>query len=94
MLQNHADPFANSEDLEEQSDLGLQCLPRPICLKTVYHKQITYVHSQGLSLRAIWAKYLPYGPKFCPILVSGRSGSLPKKFFFFLSFHLVTIDKL
>ena len=25
---------ANSEDLEEQSDLGLHCLPRPICPKT------------------------------------------------------------
>ena len=42
-------------------------------------------NGQGLSLRVIWAKYSPEEPKFRPILVSGRSGSLPKKknFFFF-----------
>ena len=27
----------NFGDLEEQSDLGLHCLPRPICLKTWDH---------------------------------------------------------
>ena len=37
-----------------------------------------YVY-QGFSLRAIWMKYSPQGQKFRPILVSGRSGSLPKK---------------
>ena len=50
-----------------------------------------YGKNQGLSLRAIWTKYSPKGPKFRPILVSGRSGSLPKKkkkkiFFFFFFF--------
>ena len=45
------------------------------------------IATQGLSLRAIWAKYSPKEPKFHPIL--GRSGSLPKKiFFFFLGFIL------
>ena len=28
---------ANSEDPEEQSDLGLHYLPRPICPKTLVH---------------------------------------------------------
>ena len=32
--QNDANGIANSEDPEEQSDLGLHCLPRPICPKT------------------------------------------------------------
>ena len=33
--QKDANGIANSEDPdEEQSDLGLHCLPRPICLKT------------------------------------------------------------
>ena len=39
---NDADGMANSVDpdqtaLEEQSDLGLHCLPRPICPKTLDH---------------------------------------------------------
>ena len=29
-------------DLEEQSDLGLHCLPRPICLKTEDHYGSSY----------------------------------------------------
>ena len=29
-----ADGIANSEDPDQQSDLGLHCLPRPVCLKT------------------------------------------------------------
>ena len=32
-----ADGLANSVDPEEQSDLGLYCLPRPICPKTLDH---------------------------------------------------------
>ena len=47
---------------------------------------------QGSSLREIWAKYSPWESKFRPILVSGRSGRLPKKIFFF-SFHLVSTPK-
>ena len=41
--QKGANGVANSEDpdqtapLGEQSDLGLHCLPRPICLKTLDH---------------------------------------------------------
>ena len=40
--QKDANEIANSEDpdqtaLEEQSDLGLHCLPRPICPKTLDH---------------------------------------------------------
>ena len=31
---------------------------------------------QGLSLRVIWAKYSPLGPKFSPLLLSGRTESL------------------
>ena len=35
LCQNDANGIANSEDLDqEQSDLGLHCLPRPICPKT------------------------------------------------------------
>ena len=37
MSPKDADRMANSVDpdqIEEQSDLGLHCLPRPICLKT------------------------------------------------------------
>ena len=33
-----ADGLANSIDLDqEQSDLGLHCLPRPICSKTLHY---------------------------------------------------------
>ena len=31
--QNDANGIANSEDPDQQSDLGLHCLPRPICPK-------------------------------------------------------------
>ena len=34
MSPNDADGMANSVDPEEQSDLGLHCLPRHICPKT------------------------------------------------------------
>ena len=40
-----ADPMANSvdPDLKEQSDLGLHCLHRPVCLKTLNHYG-TYIY--------------------------------------------------
>ena len=54
--QNNANGIANSEDpdlirllLEEQSDLGLYCLSRPICPKTKDHYGI-YCHFNTLSL--------------------------------------------
>ena len=34
MSPNDADGMANSVDPDEQSDLGLHCLPRPVCPKT------------------------------------------------------------
>ena len=34
--QNDANGIANSED-PEQSDMGLHCLPRPVCLNTLDH---------------------------------------------------------
>ena len=37
MSPKDADGMANSVDLEEQSDLGLHCLPRHICPKTWDH---------------------------------------------------------
>ena len=42
MSPKHADRKANSEDPDqtapwEQSDQGLHCLPRPVCLKTYDH---------------------------------------------------------
>ena len=73
------------------------------CSRAVWDAKIkSQCFSQGLSLRAIWAKYSPQGSKFRPRLVSGRSGSLPKKkniyifFFFFFTFSSCkhTIEKL
>ena len=37
MSPNNADGMANSVDPEVQSDLGLHCLPRPICPRTSDH---------------------------------------------------------
>ena len=34
MRSKDADGMANSQDPDQQSDLGLHCLPRPVCLKT------------------------------------------------------------
>ena len=34
MSPKYSDGIANSVDPEEQSDLGLHCLPRPICPET------------------------------------------------------------
>ena len=34
MRSKDADGMANSLDVDQQSDLGLHCLPRPVCPKT------------------------------------------------------------
>ena len=34
MQSKDADGIANSVDPDQQSDLGLHCLPRPVCPKT------------------------------------------------------------
>ena len=53
--------MANSEDpdqtapLEEQSDLGLHCLPRPICPKTLDH-----YNSVGLKREHTKMKYFSH----------------------------------
>ena len=54
--QKDANGIANNEDsdqtaplLWEQSDLGLHCLPRPICPKSLDH----YLHVLSIRLRAV-----------------------------------------
>ena len=60
MSPNDADGMANSVDPDqEQSDLGLQCLPRHICPKTLDHygtrkkKLLRLVHVKRLGRK--WA---------------------------------------
>ena len=42
MHPNDAEGIANSVDPDQQSDLGLQCLPRPVCPKTL-ERYVGYV---------------------------------------------------
>ena len=59
-LQKDANGIANSEDpdqtapREEQSDLGLHCLPRPICPKTWYHYGNPVTDWRHISIKTLF----------------------------------------
>ena len=50
MLLKDADGIANSVDPEEQSDLGLHYLPRPICPKTLHYTNFIWMIILNQSL--------------------------------------------
>ena len=55
MSPNDADGMANSVD-PDQTDLGLHCLPRPICLKTLDHYG-TFVLSLSGTITKYYSKF-------------------------------------
>ena len=45
-----ADGMANGVDPDQQSDLGLHCLPRPVCPKTYEHYVTLYSVSSHIEV--------------------------------------------
>ena len=67
----------NEDPDQEQSDLGLHCLPRPACAKTVYRKIPKNSDTRNICCNhpKIWTKWL-YCCVMCPEKSDGMANSV------------------